>query len=365
MNKKLMAVAVAGALAAPALAYAQSASNVQVYGRAQLTLANVKTTDATSGVNIRSRNRVDDNSSRIGFRGEERLSPDLRAIFRIESGVNMDTGDNSRNTGPFASREGWVGLRSNSMGQLTIGKQNVWWTNFTDQTQANYINHGLQYNTGGNGGGLAAPAVRLNNDIKYTTPNWNGFRGYLNYAPNSEAAVGGADTDGKVLGVSASYLTKTILAEFHWAENEAAGPSPATRTGTKLGLGWAYNPGAIISLNLIRLEDENVVGTSTRKVNSWQLNWSHMMGNWQWMAQLGASGDRSGASDTGSKGWLLAAKYHFSKRTGAYISYTKVDNESGANYDYNGGGNAVGVNTAGVGVGADPSIFGIGIQHNF
>ena len=112
----------------------------------------------------------------------------------------------------------------------------------------------------------------------------------------------------------------------------------------------------------MRFEDENVAAIN-RSLNAWQLNWSHMMGNWQWMAQLGASGDATGTSNTGTKGWLLAAKYHFSKRTGAYISYTKVDNEAGATYDYRGGGTAVGV--TGASRGADPQIFAIGVQHNF
>ena len=143
MNKKLMAVAVAGALAVPAVAMA--ASNVTISGRAQVTFSNVKATGATAGSasDLKSRTRVDDNSSRIRFIGKEDLGGGLSAIFRMEAGVNLDTGDASRsNTAYPASREGYVGLRG-SWGQLTLGKQNVWWTNFADQTQANYINHGL------------------------------------------------------------------------------------------------------------------------------------------------------------------------------------------------------------------------------
>ena len=362
MNKKLMAVAVAGALAVPAVAFAQS-SNVQISGRAQLSFANVKAEGATAGsaADIKSRNRVDDNSSRIRFRGTENLGGGLSAIFLMEAGVNMDTGDASRgSTGYPASREAYVGLRG-SWGQLTLGKQNVWWTNFTDQTQANYINHGLQYATGGSGA-LSGPTTRTANDIKYTSPNFNGFRVAVNYAPNSEAAAAGADTDASIAGVSAWYMGRQFIGEFNWAQNEAAGSKPATRTGTKLGLGWKYKPDSIVSLILTRLEDENVAAIN-RKLNSWQLNLSHMMGKWQFMAQLGASGDATGTSDTGTKGWLLAAKYHFSKRTGAYISYTKVDNEAGATYDYRGGGNAVGI--TGASRGADPQIFAIGVQHNF
>ena len=369
MNKKLMAVAVAGALAAPAVAFAQ-VSSVQIYGRANLGFDSAEAKDAKAGsaADLKRRNRVFDSSSRVGFQGTENLGMGLKAVFKIETGVNMDNGSNTGQsgapnaaTGYLASREGWAGLAGN-WGELTFGKQNVWWTNFTDQTQANYINVGLQYATGGNGAGLAAPAIRVTNDVKYTSPMFSGFKFWLNYSPTSEAATGGADTDGSIGGVSAAYLGRQFIGEFHWAQNEAAGPSPATITGTKLGLGWKYQPGAILSLILIRLEDENV-GAIDRKVNSWQLNWSQMMGNWQWIAQLGASGDATGTSNTGSKGWLVAAKYHLSKRTGVYASYTKVTNEEDATYDYRGGGMGVGI--TGTNKGADPSIFALGIQHNF
>ena len=370
MNKKVMAVAVAGALAVPAVAFAQ-ASNVQISGRAQLTFANVKASGATiSGNDLKSRNRVDDNSSRIRFRGSENLGGGLRAIFLMEAGVNVDTGDASRGSTAYpASREGYVGL-AGSWGQLTLGKQNVWWTNFADQTQANYINHGLQYATGGNSAGVSWALTRIPNDIKYTSPNWNGFRFFANYAPNtaSESAGPGADADGTHVGVTAAYLSRMWIAQFDWAQNEVAGPSPYTRTGTKFGVGWKYQPSAILSLILIKLENENVGGVSgrDREVSAWQLNWSHMMGKWQWIAQVGANGDRKGslgAGNTGSKGFTVAAKYHFSKRTGAYVSFTKVTNESAGGYDYRGGGNAVGM--TGATAGADPQIFGIGIQHNF
>src|SRR3989304_4551485 len=58
MNKKLTALAVAGALAAPAAAFAQ-ASNVTIYGRANLGLDTYSATGATAGsaFDYKSRNR--------------------------------------------------------------------------------------------------------------------------------------------------------------------------------------------------------------------------------------------------------------------------------------------------------------------
>ena len=70
MNKKLVAVAVAGMLAAPLAAHAQTA-NVTLYGILNLNyeLINGKQVDG-SNPNV---SRVSSNSSRIGVRGVESL----------------------------------------------------------------------------------------------------------------------------------------------------------------------------------------------------------------------------------------------------------------------------------------------------
>ncbi len=94
MNKKVMALAVAGVLAAPA-AFAQT-SNVQLYGRAVLgidTLRGADGCDASGPAQRRRRRsrgriRIFDNSSRVGLRGTEDLGNGLKAIFQIETGVN-------------------------------------------------------------------------------------------------------------------------------------------------------------------------------------------------------------------------------------------------------------------------------------
>ncbi len=91
MNKKLMAVAVAGALAAPALAFAQ-ASTVQIYGKmtyeygiadAGASRPNVDYADTPGG-------------SAIGFKGEEKLGGGLSAWFQCESSADVRAMDQNR-----------------------------------------------------------------------------------------------------------------------------------------------------------------------------------------------------------------------------------------------------------------------------
>jgi len=106
MNKKLVALAVAGAFALPLAAEAQTA-NVTLYGRLNMDLEFVRGTQA-DGSNP-TVNRVSSNSSRFGMRGTESLGGGLNAIFQIESNVSGDTGNAASSS--LASRETFVGQR--------------------------------------------------------------------------------------------------------------------------------------------------------------------------------------------------------------------------------------------------------------
>ena len=132
MNKKLVAVAIAGMLAAP-LAQAQTA-NVQLYGRFNIDFefingkilppgvtqpptcnltANTAATCKTINPN---QYRVSNDSSRFGLRGVESLGGGIDVIFQVESGFNSDVG-----TGSLASRDTYLGFQG-SWGRFRIGR---------------------------------------------------------------------------------------------------------------------------------------------------------------------------------------------------------------------------------------------------
>ena len=87
MQKKLLAIAVAGALA-PAAAMAQS--TVEIYGRAKLRVDNWRATGGPAD-NFKSRMRVVDSGSRLGFRINESLGGGMRAFVVIESSAAIDS----------------------------------------------------------------------------------------------------------------------------------------------------------------------------------------------------------------------------------------------------------------------------------
>jgi len=387
MNKKLMAVAVAGALAAPAAAFAQ-ASSVQIYGRANLGIDTWSATGATAGSasDLKSRTRIYDSGSRIGVRGTEDLGGGLKALFVIESGANIDTGNAltqsgaaNASAGTLASRDSYVGLEG-GFGRVSFGRQSIFWVMGPNaQTGANYINNEIGWFNGASMGRVALGIARQSNVLAYNSPTWSGFNFTASYQPNSEAATAGAPTDGKVWGVTLRY-NGPIGVQYDHAVREDQSPTTVTATtnrqkasADKISVGWPYMPGARVAVvfNRTQLDDTPAVaGFSTLhddiKQSYWGVNWEHTIGNIQlfamWSKLQKASGcSGTGCDDTDSTGVTVAARYNFSKRTATYVSYIKHSNGANQTADVTGGGYSAGT----VAAGADPKIFAIGLWHSF
>ncbi len=401
MQKKLITLAVAGALGAPILAYAQ-ASTVEIYGRANLAWQNWRATGATAAAgNFASRTRIADSGSRIGFRVNEDLGGGLRAFAVIESGANIDTGTvngqsgaGNTSTGTLATRTSYLGL-GGSWGDVRMGRQDVYWVSGPlTQTGPNYVDQTADFIT--DPGILGIPAARMNNVLSYNSPTWSGFNFTVSYSPNAtEGATytGTGQAKDDLWGITLRYNAPQFYVQGDWARRrDAIGGAgtfvtPATGAarvvGMKGGIGWRYAPGSMISFLAERLRNDNVAaiaGIATAgddlKQNIYLLNWEHTFGQWAvyalyaWSSSVKGLTGGAGATDPGntkSRGYTLAAKYHFSKRTGAYISYSQIRNQANQWADASGGG----MSSAGAGgiaagsAGADPRNIGIGMLHNF
>jgi predicted porin len=395
MQKKLLALAVAGALA-PAAAMAQS--TVEIYGRANLGLDNWRATGAsTVGGDFKSRTRVFDSGSRLGFRVNEGLGGGMRAFVVMETGVNVDSGNNNGqsgtangSTGFWASRDSYLGI-GGGWGDVRWGRQSIWWSNgVIAQTGANYINTAVDGLTTG-GLAVSVPVSRQSNVMSFNTATYGGFNASISYSPSAtEGATftGAAQAKESIWGITGRYTTGGLRAQVDWARRNNTGfTAGSDNSGLKLGVGWSYAPGSQVSFIHERLENKNIQGASpllvaglniatageTAKMKVNLINWEHMLGQWQLLAQYAWTSKIEGittTSDTRTKGYTIAAKYFLSKRTGAYVSFTDVKNEANAIGDLTGGGYSSAVASGNQGLpgtskGADPRIFGIGVMHNF
>jgi len=119
MNKKLIALAVSSAIAAP-LAMAED-SGPNLYGRINLALEVDDSGDDTV-TDLR------DVVSRFGIKGEEDLGNGLAALYQYEFRVNADRGNlGSTGGGGATQRLSWVGLKG---GFGTFKAGSIWGTHF-------------------------------------------------------------------------------------------------------------------------------------------------------------------------------------------------------------------------------------------
>jgi predicted porin len=386
----VLAAAVCSLLAVPA-AIAQT-SSVQLYGRANLGIDLYEASGSNvAGADRDSRVRVFDNSSRVGLRGAEDLGNGLKAIFQIETGVNVDNGSNTgqggqgnSSTGFWASRDSYVGLDSN-FGRLTFGRQSVYYSNGVNaQFSANYINTEVPWTDGRAFGRVRVPASRQSNVVMYTSPTFAGLNGSLYYSPNAQEAVqtsATSDTNGNIWGATARGTWGPFYGQLDYVSNEGSAPAAGVRSDQsawKLGASWGYMPGARIGLIGTLAYDNQALGLSQGdKVDQWgwTVNWEHTFGNFQVMAQYGQLGNLKSCDsdatpgnvscgDSGARGYMAGLRYFMSKRTWVYASYNGTSNKSNQFADYTNAG-YTSVNGAPFPYGADPEVWALGIQHNF
>lgn len=129
MHKKLLTLAVAGALAGPGMALAQS--SVEVYGFISMAPNHFKFTEGTTGPNGTgaavgsvSKWDVSSHGTNFGFRGREALGGGLTAWFQIETNAPFERSNNIAITP--ASRNSAVGLQS-SWGNVYWGQWTTPW----------------------------------------------------------------------------------------------------------------------------------------------------------------------------------------------------------------------------------------------
>ena len=206
MQKKLIAVAVAGVLAAP-LAMAQT--NVTISGTLNAGFENISaggaslanapaTATAVSGTgSLASRTRVVDNSSELRFSMTEDLGGGLQAFGTI--GAAVDPGNTnvaaSTGSGSLGARNTGVGLRSKQWGEILIGNWDLQW-HLMGMIDTMWIKGAAAGNasavvfTNGRGAGSVAQGGRYGNQIKYQSPSWNGFGVGVQYSRHVEAQNG-------------------------------------------------------------------------------------------------------------------------------------------------------------------------------
>ncbi len=312
MKRSLFLAAVATLAGTSALAQ----SSVTIYGRLNTTVERQKDGDT-------SLTALQNNASRIGFKGTEDLGGGLKASFLLEHGFNVDTG--AQPQGAFWARESWVALEG-GFGRVRLGNMGPTAAYFATADYISMHNH----DTGTSSDAFYLYPGDVRNTIAYNSPNFGGvtFDAQVGLAESTnprKTIVLAANYVGGPLHLGASYVT---------APN---GPVALGFTGddknSEFGLRALYEMGPFtVGAYFISNKIEDASGVDAKR-KSYRLAGMYTMGASEFHVNYGAAGalEAGGATiiDKASQ-FTLGYNYNLSKRTKVYAFYTQVDNKGDA-----------------------------------
>ena len=372
MKKTLIAFAALSAIAG----MAQAQSTVTIYGILDANIQSLKTNvlvpaavapavlPASASVQRLTQPRIDSaglNGSRWGIRVSEDLGGGLAAVGNLESGFDISTGITGQAQAggqTLFGRRANVGVTSNSFGTVTLGRNS---TSYDDVTSDHAMMGGSIFDPSYNFVSFsqaqvqalgsvatatvpgAAPFVgnrpgvwlgynqRMNNSVKYISPNFSGFSGSAIYAfgEDKTTAVGAS----RSVGANLKYANGPLLVSGGYqsdgfARGGAAGDKPTLENAV---LSVAYDFGvAKVGAGFNRAKFKDVTPTtSLAPQNEFNLSVAVPLG----ATTLSAGYARSKGDDLGvSSGFGVQALYSLSKRTTLYAglqtskAYDKVAN---------------------------------------
>jgi len=348
MNKKLIAVAVAGACVAPA-AMAQTANPVTLYGRVYVAFESVEASGGATPV-VR-RNRVEDRNSLLGVRGTEDLGGGLKAFFQLETQFKADQNDTT-----FANRNSGVGLQG-AWGSILLGR----WDSPMKVTQTAVDPWGDNELGDITGAALRQGGFsqRWQNTVQYWTPNWAGFAARLMYVANEgRVKTATSDINPRATGASLTYTAGPVYLAYAYEKHQELVGATATDNVDEKGNAFAGS----FSFGPVKLSGQygEYDRTGTTKQKSYQvgIDWgfgnNHILGSW--------SRSKYGAAPTAvqpeCKMAAVGYRYDFSRRTSFMANYTKVDNKVGNLCNFGQGALTIAADQ-------DPKGVAVGVRHTF
>lgn len=343
MKKTLLVLAVSSAFGLCATASAQS--SVNIYGLIDVSVRTANNQDA-NGSRVVAIATPWFSGSRWGLQGKEDLGDGLKAIFRLESEFVL--GNGAMDTpGVLFNRDAWVGMESDVLGKITLGRQNTVARDFAQVYGDAYGSAKLSTDEGGftNTNNFkqlifyagSDSGTRLDNGIVWKKAFGNGLVAGLGYklgeAPGDSAknttksgalgynganfVIAGFYTSANVnnqthqsYSVGGSYMLDKVRLNagyFHYTADQGVGNALGQRKDDAYTLSAKFTPGSAIDYE---------VGYQIMKANNaaYKADGSSILNAY-------ANANTATVAGTGKKSTLYASTfYHFSKRTEVYLA---------------------------------------------
>ena len=251
MKKTLLALALAGLSTA---SMAEVILYGQIKGGVEVTKVRHKKGTET---------QIVDYGSRIGFKGQEQLNGDLKAIWQLEQRVDIGGGKKSKVVGVdasgnpiivtegrgFGTRDSFIGLEG-GFGKVRVGHLS---------TPVKEVNDKLDiWEYADNRAGLGEfvrdnDAVGRRTAISYQTPDFSGFKANVYVSPSDNNKLNDGYSDHAVYGLGAGYNANNIFADVagvyvkNGANNDDVKANGKLRHGYQAVVQGGYDNGKLMA----------------------------------------------------------------------------------------------------------------------
>lgn len=306
MKKKLLPLMIAGlAVTAATTATAE----VKVYGKANVSVQHNESEKTTGMVTTdHTDTTLNSNASRIGFKGSEKLTDDLSAVYKMEYETSIDDGEKKGQT--FAQRNIYVGLKG-SFGMIAAGKNDTPLKKSQGKIdQFNDLKLGDIKN-------VIEGEKRESNSVWYSTPAMGGLN--VTVAAILEDRVNNNGNNSDKTGISAAVSYKADGMYFAIARDQELNGMDITR------LSGQFAPGDF-GVGLIYQMAEQSEGNAEQ--TGLILSAFFKAGKNKFKAQYGMSEDEAGSTTTEETTSLtLGVDHKLSKRTKVYTYYSMLEKD--------------------------------------
>jgi len=424
MQKKLLTMAVAGALAAPCIALAQS--SVEVYGTINMAFGNFKYSEPTvppstganapAGTGSISKWDVAQGASNYGLRGRESIGAGLTAWFQIEQNAPMERSNNVAITP--ASRNSAVGIQG-GFGNIFLGQWTTPWSDLDALWSIGTVGFwgpvtaiiGRRETTGtapnpncGNGhiagacdaldsqGGVGHPFWRrFSQAVFYQSPVFGGVQVKAAFQTNDGKAnaPGSVNADPSALSGSVQWAGMGGRARIGAAYDRHKDYSTIGQSDTGWSIKGGWNFG-VVDIGLAyehmtykcgtTLNDQTATtnagcgGTAATtgdvRAKQYAIAAAVPIGQGAIRASYAVAKDLEGAvaanqTDSGAKQWNIGYDHRFSKRTTVGVGYAVIKNDSMASFTWTGAPPIQNGSANTPFRGSDPSTYFVSITHRF
>ena len=336
MNKKLLSVAVATAMALPMVANAGSDVKSKVYGAVHVAGQYVDDghNDATIAIAGDSRK-----GSKFGIKGEMKTNlMDFMAIGQYEIGLDMSGKTAKSPSGSTAGvqyqRDSWVGLSSKTMGKIRMGTMATSYKGngkFVDPFFTTAVEGrgflGIQSSQmhAGTGDGRG----RSTNTVRYDSPNLGvkGLKASVNY--NVAPGAGAANN----MGFGLKWMTKDKkTGAFFDAQMIGEGNyvNGGAEAGNAMKIGGKYTTKGFTVSGQYEIDGCAISKDKDNTTDIWFLAGAYKMKKTTFILTLGGRAEM-GSNENDRMGWAIGAKHGIAKGAALYAAFGSVSGGDGFN----------------------------------